>query len=155
MDFYSYHKWNSYCTHCIHAANVKNSCKSCCLRSLIFLAWRKLCMHLKCICLLLRPFHVFWLKYSSVYTFYLLTIHLVLRYFLDLIHEAWKLYFQFQVWWNLPKYSPEMFLKMLMLSSRTWKIQDKISHFCVFCFLFNWLLFPRITYFLVVFKCFF
>lgn len=25
-------------------------------------------MHLNCICIFLRPSHVFWLKYSSVYT---------------------------------------------------------------------------------------
>lgn len=67
-DTYFYRKWTSYFTHCTHTANVKNSCKSYCSRNLIVLAWRKLHMHLNYICIFLRPSHVFWLKYSSVYT---------------------------------------------------------------------------------------
>lgn len=82
-DLYSYLKWSSYYTHCIHTVNMKSSCQSFCSRNLVLLAWQKLCMHLRSICILLKLSLVSWLKYFSIYILYILTVQLVIRYFSD------------------------------------------------------------------------
>lgn len=86
----------------------------------------------------------------------ILTIQLVLRYFLDLDSQNFEV--ALPPVSNLMESPEEIFTKSVFKKCKYFhqgpgKYTGKISFFCVFCFLFNWLLSPRVTSFLAVFKC--